>query len=144
MSVPATTRLPNVERDLHLLHYREMREMNPDSARSAAYDAAMTAARASLARGAPSAALAQLERAHVLGQRDFGRHWRVHVTMLRAAWALRDGRELRGQMLRLSLVPLGHLFGRLPLGNTGRSNVSAFAPMDVPADLKRLLDDGRG
>ena len=78
------------------------------------------------------------------GQRDFGRHWRMHVTMLRAAWALRDGRELLGQLLRLSLVPLGHLFGRLPLGNTGRSNVSAFTPMDVPADLKRLLDDGRG
>ena len=120
-----------------------MSAMNPDSSRIAAYDAAMTAVRASLARSAPSAALAQLERAHVLGQRDFSRHWRVHVTMLRAAWALRDAREVRGQLLRLSLVPLGHLFGRLPLGNTGRSDVSAFAPMDVPADLKRLLDDGR-
>ena len=118
--------------------------MNQDSIRIAAYDTAMAAARASLARSTPSAALAQLERAHVLGQRDFGRHWQVHVTMLRAAWALRDGRELLGQLLRLSLVPLGHLFGRLPPGNTGRSNVSAFAPMDVPADLKRLLDGGRG
>jgi len=118
--------------------------MNQDSLRIAAYDTAMAAARASLARSAPPDALAHLERAHVLGQRDFSRHWRVHVTMLRAAWQLADGRELRGQLLRLSLVPLGHLFGRLPLGNTGRSNVSAFAPMDVPADLKRLLDDGRG
>jgi hypothetical protein len=118
--------------------------MNPASSRIAAYDAAMSAALVSLARSAPSAAWAQLELAHVLGQRDFGRHWRMHVTMLRAAWALRDGRELLGQLLRLSLVPLGHLFGRLPLGNTGRSNVSAFTPMDVPADLKRLLDDGRG
>jgi hypothetical protein len=118
--------------------------MNGDSSRIAAYDAAMAAAQASLARSEHSAALAQLERAHVLGQRDFSRHWRVHVTMLRAAWALRDGRELLGQLVRLSLVPLGHLFGRLPLGNTGRSNVSAFAPMDVPAELKRLLDDGRG
>ena len=117
--------------------------MNQDSLRIAAYDTAMAAARASLARSAPSDALAHLERAHVLGQRDFSRHWRVHVTMLRAAWALRDGRELLGQLVRLSLVPLGHLFGRLPLGNTGRSDVSAFAPTDVPADLKRLLDDGR-
>jgi hypothetical protein len=121
-----------------------MSAMNPDSSRIAAYDAAMAAARASLARREPSVALSQLERAHVLGQCDFSRHWRVHVTMLRAAWHLGDARELRGQLLRLSLVPLGHLFGRLPLGNTGRSNVSAFAPMDVPADLKRLLDDGRG
>jgi hypothetical protein len=121
-----------------------MSAMNPDSSRIAAFDAAMAAAHASLVRSAPSEALAQLERAHVLGQRDFGRHWRVHVTMLRAAWQLADARELRGQLLRLSLVPLGHLFGRLPPGNTGRSNVNAFAPMDVPADLKRLLDDGRG
>ena len=68
----------------------------------------------------------------------------ANVTMLRAAWRLADARESRGQLLRLSLVPLGHLFGRLPLGNTGRSNVNAFAPMDVPVDLKRLLDDGRG
>ena len=76
----------------------------------------------------------------MLGQRDFVR---------RAAWAMPcglgndDGREIRGQLPRLALVPLGHLFSRLPAGNTGRSNVSAFAPMDVPADLKRLLDDGR-
>lgn len=121
-----------------------MQVMNPDSSRIAAYDAAMSAAHASLARRSPSDALAQLECAHVLGQVDFSRHWCVHVTMLRAAWRLADARELRGQLLRLSLVPLGHLFGRLPLGNTGRSDVSAFAPMDVPADLMRLLDDGRG
>jgi hypothetical protein len=121
-----------------------MSAMNSDSSRIAAYDTAMAAASASLARHDPSVALTQLERAHVLGQRDFSRHWRVHVTMLRAAWALRDAGELRGQLLRVSLVPLGHLFGRLPLGNTGRSDVGAFAPMDVPSDLKRLLDDGRG
>ena len=117
--------------------------MSPTSSRIDAYDAAMAEARASLARSAPALALDQLERAHVLGQRDFIRHGRVHVLMLRAAWDLGDGREIRGQFLRLALVPLGHLFKRLPAGNTGRSNVSAFVPMDVPADLKRLLDDGR-
>lgn len=71
------------------------------------------------------------------------RNWRVHVMMLRAAWAAADGRELRGQLIRL-LVPLGHLLGRLPRGNTGSSNVSAFAPVDVPAGLKKLLEDGCG
>lgn len=117
--------------------------MSPDSSRIAAYDTTMAAARASLARSEPVLGLAQLERAHVLGQRDFIRHGHVHVLMLRAARDLADGREIRGQLLRLALVPLGHLFKRLPVGNTGRSNVSAFAPMDVPADLKRLLDEGR-
>jgi hypothetical protein len=117
--------------------------MNPESSRIVAYDTAMASARASLARSAPALALDQLERAHVLGQGDFMRHGRVHLLMLRAAWDLGDGREIRGQLLSLALVPLGHLFRRLPAGNTGRSNVSAFAPMDVPADLKRLLDEGR-
>jgi hypothetical protein len=64
-----------------------MSAMNPVSSRIVAYDAAMAAARASLALREPSVALAQLERAHVLGQRDFGRHWRMHVTTRRAAGA---------------------------------------------------------
>ena len=125
--------------------------MNQEASRIAAYDAAMAAARASLTLSSPALALAQLERAHVLGQRDFIRHWRdfirhwhVHGLMLRAAWQLADGRELRGQLLRLALVPLGHLFKRLPMGNTGRANVSAFAPMAVPADVQRLLGDAHG
>ena len=117
--------------------------MSQESSRIAAFGAAMAAARASLTRSEPVLALTQLERAHVLGQRDFIRHWHVHSQMLRAAWDLSDASELRGQLLRLALVPLGHLFKRLPAGNTGRANVSAFAPMEVPADLKRLLDDGR-
>ena len=90
----------------------------------------MAAARASLAARAPRLRW-RTERAHVLASATSGRHSRVHLTMLRAAWALRDGRELRGQLLRLSLVPLGHLFRRLPLGNTGRLDVSAFAPTDA-------------
>jgi hypothetical protein len=114
--------------------------MSSDAPRIAAYDAAMAAARESLANFNPEQALAQLERAHVLGQRDFGRHWRVHLLMLRVAWEVTDGREMRGQLLRLALTPIGHLTRRLPEGNTGRSNVSAFAPMAVPADLQRLLE----
>ena len=112
--------------------------------RIAAYNAAMAAARVSLARSMPSHALVQLERAHVLGQRDLVRHWRVHLMMLRSAWAAADARELRGQVFRLLLVPLGHLLRRLPRGDTGRSNVNAFTPMDMPADLKQLLENDHG
>jgi hypothetical protein len=42
-------------------------------------------------------------------------------------------------MVRIILAPLGALTGRLPVGNTGRSNVSAFAPMPIPADLADTL-----
>ncbi len=115
--------------------------MTDSSARIEAFDAAVVAAQTHLASGEPAAAFKQLERAHVLGQREFGRHWQVHALMLRAAWDLADTREVRGQLLRLALIPLGHLLGRLPLGNTGGSNVSAFEPMPVPPELARLLED---
>ena len=118
--------------------------MNAESPRIAAFEATMAAAVGRLAAFEPATALTLLERAHVLGQRDFALHWRVHVMMLRAAVDLVDAREARGQVLRLALTPFGHLFNRLPEGNTGRANVSAFAPMPVPPELKRLLDDKHG
>jgi len=118
--------------------------MTTSSPRIEAYDTAIASARRLLSSAEPKAAFALLERAHVLGQRDYGRHWRVHVLMLRAAWAMGNAREVRGQLVRLALTPLGHLTRRLPLGNTGGSNVSAFVPMDIPPDLRRLLEDKDG
>lgn len=118
--------------------------MNAESPRIAAFEATMAAAADCLSKFDPATALTLLERAHVLGQRDFALHWRAHGMMLRAAWDLADAREVRGQMLRLALTPLGHLVDRLPRGNTGRANVSAFAPMPVPPDLGQLLEDKSG
>jgi hypothetical protein len=109
--------------------------------RVAAFEAAMAESRQRCRSGELGAAFAPLERAHVLGQRDFGRHLRVHLAMLRVAWKLNDKREVRGQILRLCLVPLGHLARRLPRGNTGASDVNAFAPMPVSPELEQLLND---
>lgn len=92
-----------------------------------------------LAAGDAAAALQSLERAHVLGQNDFGPHLRVHLRMLHVGWRSRDWHEVRGQVLRIALVPLGHLLGRLPRGNTGAASVSAFAPMAIAPDIERLL-----
>ena len=63
--------------------------------------------------------------------------------MLGFAAELRDWREVAGQLIRLVLAPLGALTGRIPMGNTGRSNVSAFQPMAIPDDLRRALEDKR-
>lgn len=81
-----------------------------------------------------------LEAAHVLGQTSLPLHWRSHTAMLRYALALVDAREATGQLLRLALVPLGHLLARLPLGNIGRSHVSAFRPMVPSAEVTALMD----
>ena len=84
-----------------------------------------------------------LEAAHVVGQTRLVPHARVHALMLATAWQERAWAELIGQAFRLALVPLGHLSGRLPLGNTGRSNVSAFAAMDVKPEIRALVDNMR-
>ena len=88
------------------------------------------------------AAWTALERAHILSQPNLGPHVRVHCLMLGYAVRLRDGREILGQAARLTLAPIGTLTGRIPWGNTGRSNVSAFVRMPVPADLDAAMREG--
>ena len=86
-------------------------------------------------RGDPAQAWHLLEALHVLGQTRLVPHARTHGLMLARAWRTRNLAEVNGQLLRLLLVPLGHLLGRLPLGNTGRSHVGAFRPMQVAPEL---------
>jgi hypothetical protein len=80
-----------------------------------------------------------LEAAHVVGQGQFVPHLQTHALMLREAVRQRDGGEAAGQLFRLALVPLGHLTGRLPIGNIGRATVSAFQPMDVAPATAELV-----
>ena len=87
-------------------------------------------------RGDTAAAWRALERAHILSQYRLWSHLRVHAAMLGFAVRLRDQREIVGQVARLALAPLGSLTGRVPWGNTGRSNVDAFKPMPLPDDLQ--------
>lgn len=89
----------------------------------------LQAASASRRAGDLAAAFRALEQAHVLGQRDLATHLQVHLGMLHIGALRRDARELLGQLGRLALVPVGHLTGRLPLGNTGGADVSAFRSM---------------
>jgi len=80
-----------------------------------------------------------LEAAHVVGQRFLGPHIRTHGLMLGLALRTRDWSEAAGQLMRLALVPLGHVTGRLPIGNPGRATVGAFKPMPVRPDLAALI-----
>jgi hypothetical protein len=100
---------------------------------------ALAEGEAALSRGNAAGALVWLERAHILGQRLPLRHAHSHWLMLRAGWMLGDWREVAGQIPRI-LAAL--LFSRIwvPLGNSGRARVSAFKPMPLSAELKRLLE----
>jgi len=87
-------------------------------------------------------AFTHLERAHILSQKYAFAHATTHLRMLRLGWRTRDIREVLGQFVR-TIAAL--IFSRIwiPVGNTGRANVSAFAPMPVPEDLAEVLGKAR-
>lgn len=103
----------------------------------------MSNARAARARGELQAAFAELERAHILGQRYLWPHIVTHLAMLRIGWLSRDWREIAGQLLRLIATLPGWLSGWVPKGNTGGTNVPPLKPMPIPPDLQPLLADYR-
>lgn len=105
-------------------------------------------AHAQLMQGAKAAASPEhawlyLEAAHVVGQLHLRLHFKTHAQMLALSLRNRDWPEVAGQLLRLALVPLGHLSGRLPLGNPGRATVSAFQPLPVRPELAELIAHAR-
>src|SRR4029079_928548 len=85
-----------------------------------------------------------LERAHIVSQPVGHLHVRTHAAMLGAAIQRRQWHEVFGQLFRLAVAARGSVTGRYPVGNTGGANVSAFAPMPIPDDLQRALDEASG
>ena len=104
-----------------------------------AIDAAFRAAREHAAAGDAAGAFGALERAHVLGQRHTPTHVRAHFAMLRHGIARREGREVAGQLMRLAGAAL-LTWAWVPEGNTGGANVSAFERMEIPDELRRLIE----
>ncbi len=83
-------------------------------------------------------AFRHLERAHILSQKFAFAHAATHLRMLRLGWKTRDTREVFGQMARaIAALVVSRIW--VPVGNTGRANVSAFEPMPVPEDLANVL-----
>ena len=78
--------------------------------------------------------------AHVVGQHVPGLHFDSHRRMLRLARESREWGEVAGQALRILLLPIGHLVGRIPRGNIGRSTVAVTQVMDPPEAVQRLID----
>jgi len=106
----------------------------------AAYDLELDTARVARETHDHDRAFRHLARAHILAQRYTLRHVRVHWLMLWLGVATRDWQEISGQLARIVAAAL---FSRIwvPVGNTGRANVSAVKSMPVPDDLRALLDE---
>ena len=78
--------------------------------------------------------------AHVVGQHDASLHFDSHCRMLALARRTKDWKEATGQVLRIALLPLGHLLRRIPTGNIGRSTVPITREMQPPETVQVLID----
>ena len=105
-----------------------------------AFESELGAAEAARRAGDLDRAFRHLERAHILGQQYVATHVRTHLAMLRIGVLRRDAREIVGQIVRVPAAALGSALGVPPGGNTGGANVGFFAQMEIPPDLKALLD----
>jgi hypothetical protein len=105
----------------------------------AAWAAELDAARAARSTGDTETEWRLLERAHIISQPMAGAHVRTHIAMLAAALRRHDRHELIGQIFRTIVAAPGSMTGKYPVGNTGGADVSAFAPMPIPEDLRPLL-----
>ena len=103
-----------------------------------AYEAELSAASTAATGGNVAVAFHHLERAHILSQRHTWEHVHVHWLMFRLGASVRAWREVIGQSTRIVAAAV---FSRIwvPIGNTGRANVSAIKPMAVPDDLRSVL-----
>ena len=60
--------------------------------------------------------------------------------MLQFGFAIKNLTEIKGQILRLIFGGVKSFVGKIPVGNTGGSNVLPLQPMEIPHDLKVILD----
>ena len=104
-----------------------------------AYEGELRAANTAAAEGKVEVAFQHLERAHILSQRYTSEHVHVHWLMLCLGVSTGAWLEVIGQSTRIVAAAV---FSRIwvPIGNTGRANVSAMKPMPVPEDLRSLLE----
>jgi len=81
-----------------------------------------------------------LERAHILGQAWPLEHSRAHWRMMVFAFGIKNFREILGQIPRLLVGGVKSFVGEVPVGNTGGADVPPLRPMEIPDDLKTVLE----
>jgi Protein of unknown function (DUF3703) len=89
------------------------------------------------------AAFLHLERAHVLGQAFVRWHVVAHWLMFKVALLRGEVSAAVGQAIRIVLGAIGSALGRVPVGNTGGSNVSMFRRMEIAPELAAAMQDDR-
>lgn len=80
-----------------------------------------------------------LERAHIIGQSYPWEHSYAHWLMLKFGIAIKDMKEIFGQLPRLLVGGVKSFVGKIPLGNPGGANVPPLKVMPLPEDIRELL-----
>lgn len=84
-----------------------------------------------------------LERAHIIGQAYPWEHTYAHWLMLKFGFAIKNRKEIIGQVPRLLIGGVKSFVGKIPVGNTGGANVHPLKPMEIPADIRKILEQLR-
>lgn len=105
-----------------------------------AFDQAIAEVRVAMAQQQWQPAMAQLKRAHVLGQLAVWPHVYTHWLMLVVEWRRHRFGAVVGQCVRMLLGALGSWVGKVPTGNTGDSDISMFVSLPIDPELKQIID----
>jgi hypothetical protein len=54
---------------------------------------------------------------------------------------IKDPREIIGQIPRLLVGGVKSFVGEIPVGNTGGANVPPLQSMEIPEELKRIMEE---
>ncbi len=103
------------------------------------FDHLLALAREATEQGDIEQAWEFLADAHIVTQPWALPHVQAHYAMLMLGFRTGSPQEVLGQLARIVLAAPGSLSGRYPVGNSGRANVSAFAPAPLRSDLADLL-----
>ena len=81
-----------------------------------------------------------LERAHIIAQKFPCEHTFVHWKMLQFGIKIKSSKEIIGQIPRLLVGGVKSFVGQIPVGNTGGANVPPLKVIEIPEDIKEILN----
>lgn len=105
------------------------------------FEAELQMAKSELIKGNFRQSWRFLERAHILGQAWPVEHTKTHWRMIVFAFRIKNTKEIIGQIPRLVVGGVKSFVGEIPLGNTGGADVPPLKPMEIPADLLKVLNE---
>jgi hypothetical protein len=104
------------------------------------YEKELTDAAHAFSKGYLQQSWRHLERAHILGQPYPFAHSYVHWKMLLFGIHTKNTKEIIGQIPRFLVGGVKSFVGNIPVGNTGGANVPPLQPMEIPEDLKTIIE----